>query len=519
MLKKMMDKVKWAGLCCVAAFVLFSFTWPQSNFLSEAEKKGRQIFTEGTSPDGGEVFALMSGIKVPAAVMACATCHGKNGKGVEEGGVSPSDITWTALTTNYEGKRPTGRTHPPYDEKLLKRAITMGFDPAGNQLNATMPKYQMSHEDLSNLVAYIKVLGMETVAGVEDHLLHIGMFPSPNLGARDLHQVTEQAITAYFSEINNNGGIYGRQLKLHLPTKEQMVAEKAGTFLNTQPLFALVNSFYSNPISQNKNAPEVMPTIGAFDPFPIKDFSRNNHLFYLYPGLDGMAEGLAVYANESFDKTALTVLYQAEGIRGQLAKTLEKKFGNDVDMIPVSTTNELPALVESFRSSKKKLIVLLPPQLERDLMDHFSKMNWAPDLFLVGSLISFDPTSLPPLFNGKVFLAYPSWITSASQKGNDYYRFLKEKYQLPDRYRQSQLAALTSAMLLVKGLENTGRKLTRYSLIGHLEKMYGFETGLLPSLTFGPNRRIGSDLVFITKVQAIEPRLTLVKEIKVNVSE
>ena len=79
--------------------------------------------------------------------------NGKDGKGRPEGGVTPSNLTWAALTTNYEGKRKSGRTHPAYDERSLKKAITMGIDPAGNKLHPTMPKYKMSMRNAEILVS------------------------------------------------------------------------------------------------------------------------------------------------------------------------------------------------------------------------------------------------------------------------------------------------------------------------------------------------------------------------------
>ena len=65
-------------------------------------------------------------MEVPASAVPCAGCHGRDGKGKPEGGVTPSDLTWTALTRPYGVTHPGGRKHPPYDARLLKRAVSMG---------------------------------------------------------------------------------------------------------------------------------------------------------------------------------------------------------------------------------------------------------------------------------------------------------------------------------------------------------------------------------------------------------
>src|SRR5690349_5524175 len=67
--------------------------------LTRAERDGKRIYFEGTSGDGGAITALVAGgTAVPAAAVACATCHGEDGLGRAEGGVVPPAITWSALT-------------------------------------------------------------------------------------------------------------------------------------------------------------------------------------------------------------------------------------------------------------------------------------------------------------------------------------------------------------------------------------------------------------------------------------
>jgi len=41
-------------------------------------------------------------------------------------------------------------------------------------------------------------------------------------------------------------------------------------------------------------------------------------------------------------------------------------------------------------------------------------------------------------------------------------------------------------------LKRAGRDVSREKLITALEGFYEYETGVMPSITFGPNRRVGS---------------------------
>jgi cytochrome c oxidase subunit II len=48
--------------------------------------------------------------------------------------------------------------HPPYTEETLKRAIIQGIDPAGEPLEWPMPRWNMSDEDLNDLIDFLKML-------------------------------------------------------------------------------------------------------------------------------------------------------------------------------------------------------------------------------------------------------------------------------------------------------------------------------------------------------------------------
>jgi mono/diheme cytochrome c family protein len=133
----------------------------QSDQLTPQEERGQQIYLQGTASSGQEIIALIGdeGLEVPASTMPCVVCHGRDGRGrPAEGGVVPSDITWKSLTKPDGVTHESGRKHPPYTEKLLKRAIGMGTDPAGNALHMAMPRYRMAPEDMDELIAYLKRL-------------------------------------------------------------------------------------------------------------------------------------------------------------------------------------------------------------------------------------------------------------------------------------------------------------------------------------------------------------------------
>ena len=87
--------------------------------------------------------------------LACVNCHGSEGKGGTINmmmlRLDVPNITWTELTAQVSD-------HPPFTEETVKRAITQGVDESGAALKYYMPRWQMSDNDLNDLVNYLKTL-------------------------------------------------------------------------------------------------------------------------------------------------------------------------------------------------------------------------------------------------------------------------------------------------------------------------------------------------------------------------
>ena len=79
-------------------------------------ERGREIYLRGVSPSGAELTAevgVRGGAVVPAASLPCVNCHGRDGRGKPEAGVTPSNVRWESLTRPYEVQEASGRAHPP----------------------------------------------------------------------------------------------------------------------------------------------------------------------------------------------------------------------------------------------------------------------------------------------------------------------------------------------------------------------------------------------------------------------
>jgi hypothetical protein len=145
-------------------------------------QRGRDIFFNGQATAGTPIKAIVGqqGRALPASLFPCASCHGEDGRGRQEGGISAANITRAVL----DNAAVIGaRSRPPYTTKALERAISSGRDAAGNRLDYAMPRYHMSRRDLGDLLAYLDKLGSEAPIGVSAEAIRINVLGAPTLEA------------------------------------------------------------------------------------------------------------------------------------------------------------------------------------------------------------------------------------------------------------------------------------------------------------------------------------------------
>src|SRR5262249_49506969 len=88
--------------------------------LNSQELRGRNLYRKGLSASGKPVTAFLAGqTEVNGDMVPCAGCHGLDGRGRAEGGVTPSSVRWQDLVRPYEVTAATGRKHPQDNDHSL----------------------------------------------------------------------------------------------------------------------------------------------------------------------------------------------------------------------------------------------------------------------------------------------------------------------------------------------------------------------------------------------------------------
>jgi hypothetical protein len=124
--------------------------WGKGAFRSNGER----IYFTATSERGTAITYASgpgSGVWMMAdGRLACASCHGPNGRGGEHNMgmmrvMTAKDIRWSALQSEFDAEK-------------FRLAVTKGQDPDGTQLKTDMPRWNIGNDDLADLIVYLKTL-------------------------------------------------------------------------------------------------------------------------------------------------------------------------------------------------------------------------------------------------------------------------------------------------------------------------------------------------------------------------
>ena len=136
----------------------FSFGSKESNGTAWGpgafHSNGERIYFTGTSESDNAITytggPTSTGWMMMGGQLACVSCHGPGGQGGEHNMgmmqvmVAP-DIRWTVLQGEFDAEK-------------FRLAVVEGQDPDGTQLDSDMPRWNISDDDLADLITFLKTL-------------------------------------------------------------------------------------------------------------------------------------------------------------------------------------------------------------------------------------------------------------------------------------------------------------------------------------------------------------------------
>jgi ABC-type branched-subunit amino acid transport system substrate-binding protein len=494
-----------AALAAVALLCENKAATQSISALSAKEKRGKQIYLKGEDGTRAEIVAgLGEELELPATSFTCVNCHGLRGEGTKEGGLQPPPLTWEALTRRQTSPL-TRRERAAYTEATLARAISVGLDPSGARLHPGMPRYRMTATQMDDLVAYLKKLGKDSDAdpGLTDETIKFGASPPMTGPLSSVGAYLKATLEASFAHVNSQGGIYNRRIELVVEDSRgepAQAVEATRRLIEQDGVFALVGSFETgetSAVNELIKRSEV-PLIGPVTLSPRLQLPPNPYVFYLLPTFGDQARSLVdfvhtkangkpariavVYADNEFDRDALSGM-QAQAKMYAMQVVAEHVYGTgrfDATKAVELLSQKKPDYVFFFGGADD--INACAREMER--------MRLGAALLSSVVMIGRGAFSLPPSFAAQTFLSYPASLPNQ----NDFAEFINvmQKAGVPLRSPAFQSVAFAATKVLFEAMKLSSRKLDRVTLISSLEQIQDLRIGVVPPITFGPNRRIGS---------------------------
>ena len=466
------------------------------------EQRGKQLYHEGADANGTSVTATLGqgSLSLPATRVPCVSCHGPDGLGRPDAGVVPSNITWSNLTKPYGLRHDNGRSHPPYTPDAIVRAVTAGVDPAGNTLDLAMPRYTLDGTAAHDVVAYLKRLGSDSDQGVGNNEIVVATVVPAGGTLAGVGSVVERLLFGYFDRINQGGGIYNRQIVLKTAAFDSSgtAVDALRQLMSETQIFAVVA-----PLALGQGVALTEFTEGSTLPVvgPLAHYRRSEHqsfTFYLTAGLEDQARALVKYARNdlALADPKIAILSSDDGVGLSIGDALRRQSQNagwtPELSLHLSGGAAIADIVLQLRLAAVNIIFYDGGATHlAALIEEAARAAWRPAILTTGLAVTGESLARMREARARVFVAYPFLGSDQSPDGLERLQSLQTAYDIPARHLPMQATALASARTLIEGLQRGGRDLTRAKFVAALAALQNFDTGLVPPISFGPNRRTG----------------------------
>lgn len=136
------------------------YSYPQTGKFTS---NGEQIYFTATDQSGEQISYTGGpnfGGMMMGANLTCAVCHGTNGHGgthyIHMQAIEAPAINYNGLVEMK--KEDSGGNPTEYSLDDFRGAVVEGHDTAGDELDQTMPRWQMNDQDLADLLDFVKTL-------------------------------------------------------------------------------------------------------------------------------------------------------------------------------------------------------------------------------------------------------------------------------------------------------------------------------------------------------------------------
>ena len=268
---------------------------------------GRSIYRDGLLASGQPLRAtVQAGVALEGAAAACVNCHRRSGLGGSEGQSKIRPVAGRLLFASSQSELArrwgvpagAGVARPPYTRASLARALREGVDPGGRVLDALMPRYALSDDEVAELHAYLEGLSPTAAAGVDEREIHFSTVITPGVQPQRRSAMLD-VLQAFFRD--KNGGSRQEARRREVGTEQMYLAyrrwvlhvwelegapqtwqRQLDAYYRTQPVFAVIGGLGSgswqpvHAFCEGVGLPCVFPDVDD----PVDDGAGYYSLYY-----------------------------------------------------------------------------------------------------------------------------------------------------------------------------------------------------------------------------------------------
>jgi ABC-type branched-subunit amino acid transport system substrate-binding protein len=489
---------------------------PQCEPLSAQAARGRAIYRKGMTVGGEPIVGALSGADVTLSGRdaACASCHAQAGAGTEEGGVAAPPITPEALFAPAGAGR---QERGAYTTEALAAAIREGRTPLPRQLGPSMPRFRLEPTEMDDLLAYLRCLGHDRDPGVSEDEIRLGaalplVGPGGGLGAS-----VRAVLSAYFEDVNAQGGVFGRRLALSVEDSAQGPAGERAALerLSRAGIFALVGSVWSGaPEVEASLRAEELPLVG-----PVaagRAAAGGDLVFHVHPGPEVLARVAVKYLADERAEGRVWLVHArdaegerwAEGARVEAARRGVSLAGA---MVFAPGGFEPGLLREAVRGGGEAAILFSGSARELVAAARAMERQKAVHIYAPASLMAGLEEESEAVARVVLFL-YPGLVGEGPMRALEGFTAFLRDHGMTARDMGEKVSAYVAARLVVEALKRAGASPTRSGLVAALEGLHDFESGLVPALSYGKNRRVGVMGARLVRVGEPRGRITAISD-------
>jgi cytochrome c553 len=514
-----------AGLSLLPALTCLAAEPPASSVTSHLA--GQSIYRNGLLASGEPVRAtVQKSVVLGGAEAACVNCHRRSGLGGSEGQnpIRPiaGRLLFTSSQTEFARRRAVpgsaAAVRPAYTRDSLARALREGVDPAGRVLDALMPRYALSDDEIDQIHAYLEGLSATAAPGATDREIHFSTIIAPGVDP-DKRRALLDVLQAFFRD--KNGGTR-KEARRREAASEQMylayrpwvlhVWELSGApetwpgqledYYRQQPVFAVIGGVGSgswqpvHAFCETFEVPCVFPDVD----YPVVT-EAGYYPLYFSRGVTLEAEVLAKHLLETDSSSTVMQVYRDHALgrlpAQALREALQGKGEKTLIDYPLTDARRMPVefLATLARNERPGVLVVW---LDNAGLEALELANTPPAglaaIYVSASHSAMRRPDLPEHWLSKLRMVYPFDLPARFNQRLARMKAWLGARKIPLTDERTQANAFFAATVTGDAVSHLGENFSRDYFIERIEQMT--QTALSPSvyphLSLGPGQRFAS---------------------------